>query len=230
MSMRTPRHRRASRGFTIAELLVGASVSLIMLGVAQSFFTVQQRMNLVQSAYAQSQNVTRTFTDLFSREIRMASYDPSGPGTSAGAIAASGAGVCPSVDQGFTIATPTQVRFKQDLNGDGDTSDANEDIQYALVGTQVQRTDYSTNTTVTLVDGVPSSGLTFQYYNNSNPPVELVPSGSPAALTASNRDCIAKVKVRLTAQLSDPQFANINPLISTIESEVAVRNRSLVNF
>jgi hypothetical protein len=38
------------------------------------------------------------------------------------------------------------------------------------------------------------------------------------------------VKVRLTAQLSDPQFANINPLISTIESEVAVRNRSLVNF
>jgi type II secretory pathway pseudopilin PulG len=231
--MRTPlRHRRASGGFTIAELLVGASVSLIVLGAAQSLFTTQQRMNLVQSAYAQSQNVTRTFTDLFMRELRMASYDPTGPGPG-GAIAAGVAGpgvTCPSVDEAITVATPTQIRFKQDLNGDGDTGDANEDLQYQLVGSQIQRTDFSNNTTITLVDGVPAGGLTFQYYNNSNPPIEIVPAGSPPTIDTANRDCIAKVKVRVTAQLADPQFYNINPLISAIESEVAIRNRSLINF
>src|SRR5262249_30528300 len=137
---------------------------------------------------------------------------------------------CPSVDEAITVATPTQIRFKQDLNGDGDTGDANEDLQYQLVGTQIQRTDFSNNTTVTLVDGVPAGGLTFQYYNNSNPPIEIVPAGNPPQIDTANRDCIAKVKVRVTAQLADPQFLNINPLISAIESEVAIRNRSLINF
>ncbi|MGH7895341.1 MAG: hypothetical protein ACREQL_11785, partial [Candidatus Binatia bacterium] len=221
--MTTPTSHRGSRGISTAEILVGASISLVLLSVAQSYFVTQQRMLLVQSAYAQSQNVTRTFTDLLSRELRMASYDPSGTAITLGA---SGAGVtCPSVRQGITEATPTSVQFLSDLNGDGDTADSNENVRYALSGTQIQRTDGG-GAALTLVDGVPSGGLVFTYYNNSNPPTELTPSGNPLAVSASNRDCIAKVRVRVTAQLSDPQFTNINPLVSAIESEVAIRNRS----
>jgi hypothetical protein len=206
------------------EVLAAASICLLVFGVAQSFFVSQQRMLLVQSAYASSQNVTRTFSDLFGRELRMAVYDPTGA-----AIATGGAGgTCPSIKQGITEATPTSVRFIQDLNGDGDTSDANENVRYYLNGSTVMRQDGNA-TALELVSGVPSGGLTFTYYNNANPPTALTPSGSPPVLSANQRDCVAKVRVQVTAQLSNPLFYNINPLISATDMEVAIRSRSLVN-
>jgi hypothetical protein len=220
--------RRRSRGMTTIEMLVAASISLIVLAVAQSFYTTQQRMMLVQSAYAQSQNVTRTFSDLFSREMRMASYDPTGAAIATGP---SGVGVtCPSVKQGITEAAASSVRFIQDLNGDGDVTDANENVRYYLSGTQILRQDGNA-TALVLVDGVPSGGLTFNYYNNSNPPGELTNyAGTPPELPSSTRDCIGKVRVRLTAQLANPQFADVQPLISSIDTEIAIRNRSLMHF
>lgn len=224
LTPKAPHRRAASRGISTAEVLVGAAISLLVVGVAQSYFTTQQRMMLVMSAYSQSQNVTRTFSDLFQRETRMAGYDPTGAAIATGG---SGPGVtCPSVKQSITEATPTSLRFLRDLNGDGDATDPNENVRYALNGSTIERTD-GNGAPVPLVEGVPSNGLLFRYYNNSNPPVEIVPSGNPATISASNRDCIGKVQVRVTAQLSDPQFYNINPLISAIETEVAVRNRIL---
>ena len=210
------------------ELLAAASIMLLVLAVASSFYTTQQRMMLVQSAYAQSQNVTRTFSDLFSREIRMASYDPSGAAIVTGP---SGLGVtCPSVKQGITEAAASSVRFVQDLNGDGDVTDANENVRYYLSGSQILRQDGNA-TALVLVEGVPSGGLTFNYYNNNNPPAELTNyTGTPPQLPAATRDCIGKVRVRLVAQLANPQFADIQPLVSTIDTEIAIRNRSLMNF
>jgi hypothetical protein len=222
--MRTQQARRRSRGMSTMEVLAAASICILVFGVAASFFVSQQRMLLVQSAYAASQNVTRTFTDLFSRELRMASYDPTGAAVPAGP----GSGTCPSVPQGVTEATPTSVRFIQDLNGDGDTSDANEDVRYYLNGTQIMRQD-GTNAALALVDGVPSGGLTFTYYDSSSPPVQLVPSGTPPVLTQAQRRCVSKVRVQVTAQLSNPLFYNINPLISATDMQVAIRARSLVN-
>ena len=220
------RQRAGSRGTSTIEMLAAASMSLIVLAVASSFFTSQQRMLLVQSAYAQSQNVTRTFTDLFGRELRMASYDPSG---AAIAVGPTGLGVtCPSIKQGLTLAGPTTIRFKQDLNGDGDTSDPNEDVEYQLSGSQIQRTDFNSNggAAVTLVDGVSNGGFTITYFDNSNPPVQKIPTGTPPLLSASDRDCVAKVRVQLTAQLASPQFYDIQPLISSVDAEYAIRSRS----
>ena len=213
---------------TTMELLAAATIMLIIMAVASSFFTTQQRMLLVQSAYAQSQNVTRTFSDLFSREMRMASYDPTGAAIVTGP---SGAGVtCPSVKQGITEAASSSVRFIQDLNGDGDVGDANENVRYYLSGSQILRQD-GNGTPLVLVEGVPNGGLTFNYYNNSNPPAELTDyQGSPAQLPSASRDCVGKIRVRLTAQLADPQFGDIQPLVSSIDTEIAIRNRSLMNF
>jgi Tfp pilus assembly protein PilW len=223
----TPRRRR-SRGMSTIEVLAAASICLLLLGVASSFFISQQRMLLVQSAYTQSQNVTRTFTDLFGRELRMAGYDPTGI-----AISKSGTGVgvsCPSVTQAITLAGQDRIGFKQDLNGDGDTTDANETVTYTLSSGQILRQDGNA-TAIALVNGVPSGGFVIQYFDNSYPPVALTNfTGSPATLSQGDRDCVGKVRVRLTAQLASPQFYDIQPLISSIDSQVAVRNRSLVNF
>ncbi len=204
------------------EVLAAATICLLVFAVASSFFVSQQRMLLVQSAYAASQNVTRTFTDLFGREMRMASYDPTGAAITPAGVG----GTCPGVKPGITEATPTSVRFIQDLNGDGDTADTNENIRYYLNGTSIMRQDQNA-AAVALVDGVPSGGLTFTYFNDQTPPTQIVPTGSPASLSAAQRYCVAKVRVQVTAQLANPLFYNINPLISATDMQVAIRARSL---
>jgi len=217
------------------EVLAGATLSLFILGVATSFFTAQQRALRVQTTFTDSQNVTRTFTDIFSRELRQASYDPTDV-DQGGAIAGSAGAItdnttnlgwCPGADEAFTIATTNSVRFKQDLNGDGDTTDGGEDLYYYLSSNTIQRQD-GNGTPVTLVTGVPDVGLTLRYFNNTNPPTELVPvSGT---LSAGQRNCIAKVRATVQASLPNPNPNESTPLISSAQIEVAIRNRSQSNF
>ena len=134
---------------------------------------------------------------------------------------------CPGTDQGITIATPTSIRFVQDLNGDGDTLDPSENVYYYLSGNTIQRQD-GTAPPITLVTGVPDVGLSLRYYNGSNPPVELVPVNG--ALTAGQRDCVAKILITVQASLPNPDPHRTDALISTAQTEVAVRSRSLNNI
>jgi len=209
------------------EVLVGSSLSLLLLGAMQDFFGAQQRALLVQSAYTDSQNVTRTFTDLIGRELRQASYDPIAPGAGGAIAATADVNWCPGTDQGITIATSSSIRFIADLNGDGDTTDASENIYYYLAGNAIFRQD-ANGTPITLVTGVPTVGLSLRYYNNSNPPVELVPAS--VALTTGQRDCVAKVLITVQSSLPNPDPHRTDPLISTAQTEIAIRSRSLNNI
>jgi Tfp pilus assembly protein PilW len=221
---RRPRRRR-SAGFTLAEILVGASLSLMMLGAIYTFQQGQTRALAAQNAYNDSQNVTRTVIDLMTRELRMATYDPTSPG----ALTTSPGPTCPGVEQGIVEATPSTIRFEQDLNGDGAIGAVGESVEYDVLGEELRRAD-GANTPVTLVSGVPAGGFVLRYFDGSNPPVELVPSGSPAALTASQRNCVSKIRITVHANVPNPDPNNPMPLASAAESEVAIRNRSLANF
>ena len=218
--------RRNSRGYSLAEVLVATAMGLFILGVAATFFGAQQRALRVQNTYAESQNVTRTFTDLISRELRMAAFDPTG----AALVKANDPNWCPENRPGLVEATPSSIRFRQDLNGDGDVADTGEDVKYSLSGNTIQRTDVDGNP-VTLVTGVPNVGLTFRYFNVGNPtPVEYVPSGNPAVLSVGQRNCVAKVVVQVMSSLPNPDPYSSQPLESEVRTEVALRNRSLMNF
>lgn len=227
------RRRKGTRGMSTMEVFAGATLSLAILGIATSFFTAQQRALAVQTTFTDSQNVTRVFTDLLSRELRQASYDPTDAdqggsvALSAGAIADAPGPNCPGTDQAITIATTSAIRFKSDLNGDGDTSDAGEDVYYYLSGNTIQRQD-GTQTPVTLVTGVPNVGLTLRYFDGSNPPVEILPVSG--AVPAGKRDCIAKVLINVQASLPSPDPTSTMPLLSTAQTEIAIRNRSQNNF
>jgi len=85
--------RRSEGGFTLAEVLVGTALTLMIAGGVYSFYAAQTQALASQRAYARSQDVTRTVIDLLGRELRMATYDPSGA-----AITTSPAGgSCPGV-------------------------------------------------------------------------------------------------------------------------------------
>jgi hypothetical protein len=154
------------------------------------------------------------------REIRMASYDP------LGALPLSGPGTCPSIRQGILEASASKLRIKQDLSGDGNFNSSGEDVTYDLLGDTIRRQDGAA-APISVVSGIPSGGFVLQYYNSSNPPVELIPSGSPPALTPGQRDCVAKIRITVKADIDNPTLKA--PLASLAQSEVAVRSRSLWN-
>ena len=231
--MTSKRATRRNRGMSTMEVLAGATLSLAILGIAMSFFTAQQRALRVQSTFTESQNVTRVFTDLLGRELRMASYDPTDP-DQGGAVAGAGAipdtadvNWCPGADQAITEATPSSIRFLSDLYSDGDTLDAGENVRYYLSGNTIMRQD-GVGTPVALVTGVPDVGLSLRYFDSSNPPVELLPTSG--ALTSGRRDCVSKVLISVQASLPSPDPTSTMPLLSTASLEIAIRNRSQNNF
>ena len=221
--MNRPRHARP-RGFSMADVLVGMALSLVALGTVYSILDAQQKALAAQNVYTETQTAVRNVVDLMSRELRMATYDPTGL-----ALPTSPGPSCPGVRSGLDEATPSKVHFRQDLDGDGAIASAAENVTYELVGGQLQRTD-GAGAAVTLAAGVPQGGFVLRYFNASNPPVELVAAGSPAALTAGQRDCVAKVRITVTASLANPDPRHPAPLTSLGTSDVAIRNRSLANF
>lgn len=101
------------RGFTIIELVVGLTISLILLGVAVKIFLVQQRAYNVQEQLSEMQQNIRSAMDIIVRETKMAGYDPTGTAFSSG-----------------IIYNTDQLQILADLDGNGSTDDPNEDITY----------------------------------------------------------------------------------------------------
>jgi hypothetical protein len=202
-------------GFATAEILVGGALALTVLGTIQSFGRVQLGQLASQSVYAESQGITRSVLDLMTRELRMATYQRP-------------MGTC-GYNAGIVEATPTKLHFQQDLDGDGTLTGAGEDVTYQLTGADLTRTE-GTGAATVLVSGIPSTGFGFRYFNISNPTNEFVPAGTPPALTAAQRDCVAKVRISVTASLRSPNPASARPIVSAAETEIAIRNRSLTNF
>jgi Tfp pilus assembly protein PilW len=225
MSARSRRRsaRRARRGFSTIEVLVSSTIILIMIGVIYSFFLTQQSALASLGAYANAQGVTRTVMDVMARELRMASFDPTGA-----ALPDSPSPTCGGVKDGLIEATPTSVRFRQDLSGDGVISAVGEDVRYDLVASTIRRTE-GNGTPLPLVTGVPAGGFVVRYFDGSNPPQELVPTGTPPMLSAALRACVTKVRIRVFAYLQNPD-PDLMPQTSLAETEVAIRNRSIENF
>ena len=217
--------RRGTRGFFSAEVLGTVAVCFIVLA---SIHTLQEQTHLnafaAQDVSAEGPTVTRAVIDVMTRELRMASYDRGN------AIPVSPGPCARGVKQGITEATRTKIRFRQDLNGDGVIgASGGEDVTYDLVSDTIRRSD-GVSAPVVLARGIAANGLTFRYFDGGNPPVELAPRGAPAALTACQRDSVAKVRIDVLAHLANPNGDVSTSIASLAQSEVPIRNRSLPNF
>ena len=220
--------RPRARGLSTMETLAGMGLTLILLAAVYTFQGAQLKALRAQNVYADSQNVTRTVIDVMSRELRMATFDPTLPPAETIPSSPSGVGaICPNVKRGIIQATPTSIRFQQNLNGDGAIAGAGEDVTYSYADGQITRTD-GANAPVTLVSNVPSNGFSLLYF--SNPPVQLVPAGSPASLTQGQRDCVVSVRITIQANIPNPNPNVSTPIKSVAESEVAIRNRAVKNL
>ena len=163
-------------GFTLVELLITLAISGIVLSAAVNTFIAQRRSYALQEQVTEMTQGTRAALEMVTREARMAGYNPAG--TNFDSI----------------IYNPTHVQIRADLNGDGDTADANETIVYA----------YHTATQQMLRDGDGSSqpiadhiqAFTFDYVDGA---------GTSTTTTAN----IRQIRLTITARTAkpDPRYA-----------------------
>lgn len=220
MSKRRGLAGRRQRGISLLEALIGLALAPIVLaGIHASTRAQLHALRGDNNAY-ELQDLTRGALDFMLREIRMAGYNPAGT-----ALTTSPGPTCPGVGEGITEATTTRLHILADLNGDGAVSSAGEDVVYELDTSlhRIVRTD--SNGGVVVAENVPDDGLLFRYFNNSDPPTELVPP-----LAAGEEDCIATVglALKLTADNPDPNLSSVQT--AEAASQVAIRSRTLVNL
>ncbi len=111
------------KGFTLVELMITMVISLIIMGAIFSAYQIQQKTYAAQNQVTEMQQNIRVAMDFLLREIRMAGYDPAQNVMKE------------SNNYGILEATIGRFKFLQDLNSDGDTSDANETITFGFSNT-----------------------------------------------------------------------------------------------
>ena len=79
----------------------------------------------------------------------------------------------------------------------------------------------------TLTAGGSLSTSVANYFDTSDPPIELVPAPS---LTAAQRDCVGTINVVVRLTTPNPNPAISSDLTSRATSQVAIRSRALTNF
>ncbi len=100
-----------NRGFTLVEVFIAMTISMLLLSGVYTSFLSQQRVYSAQQEIAIMQQNLRGAIFLLQREIRMAGYDPTG-----------------NANAGILVAGADTIKFTADLRGDAEGSDPDGDI------------------------------------------------------------------------------------------------------
>lgn len=120
---------KSEKGFTLVEVMVTIVImGVVMAGIYSAFYS-QQRSYMVQEQVAEMQQNLRGAMYFMEKEIRMAGCNPTGRAAA-----------------GIVTAGANTINFTMDFRGkdsddppDGDTSDPNENITYALTANGIER-------------------------------------------------------------------------------------------
>lgn len=190
-----------SKGFSLIELLIAMAVGTMVIAALSNVFVMQRKSQSVQEQVAEMQQNARAGIEMMSRDLRIAGYDPGGSATTAGIAA----------------AASSSVTFRQDLDGNGDTSGTDESITYSLyTESGIQKIGRNTGSgNVSVAENI--QGLSFTYYDAS---------GAVTATLASIRE----IRFTVTSQTGkpDPNYAlNGGYRTCTLSSRVIPRNLAL---
>lgn len=166
--------QKKEHGFTLLELLIATAISLIILGALTSTFVIQGKTYAVQEQITEMVQIARAATDMISREVKMAGYDPAGAGI---------------------VGIPYsawQLQIITDLNGDGSVAGTNENIIYTFdyVTNQIKRETGSGPQT--FAENIQT--FAFDYLNSA---------GTPTTLTAEIRQIRLTITVLTSKPDSD---------------------------
>jgi type IV pilus assembly protein PilW len=195
---------RDARGFTLAELLIGAAMMAVILGAAVVSVQVGTQSSTVATGRAEAQGNARYALDRIVREVRAAGYDPSNAGFAA-----------------ITTQSPTSITLQSDLNGNGvidapagvcDANALTERIRYRRIGDTIARSANPADAAceATIVGGV--QALTFTY---------LHANGTATATSAD----IRTIRVSLTVVPESATVSQRGVMAATMTDQARLRNR-----
>ncbi len=198
--MKKENESKKSDGFSIVEMLIAVAIGLIVLAGLVVVFVSQKKAYDVQAQVTEMHQNARAALDMISRDVAVAGYDP----TSYGVV-----GIPYHADR---------LQLRADLNGNGDTNDANEDVTYELTGTVINRT--SGGNTVAFLENIENK-------DNLGFKIRYLKADGSEVNSAADEDKIRKIDIQLTVRTSrpDPSFADNNGYRTrTLRSEVILRN------
>ncbi len=99
-------------GFTLVELLVATCIFLVVITALSATFTMQHKTYALQEKISEMTQGGRAAMNMVSTEVRQAGYNPM------------------QITMSGIPYSATQLQLFADLNGDGVTSDSNENIIY----------------------------------------------------------------------------------------------------
>jgi hypothetical protein len=196
----------SGRGFVLVEFLVAVGAALLVLGIMLATFTYFEKQGYDRKGQiAQMKQNLRAGMLKMGRELPIAGTDPTG---TAGAR--------------LVLADADTIRFTMDLNGDGDVSDAEEDVTYALDTEHLQLTRNGQPVAL----NIPEGGFELKYLDRNGHRLGNTP------LNDAMRKRVSRINIRLKARTADPDpgYAPDKGYRSkTVESEVSMHNLVLAS-
>lgn len=196
----TPHPRR--RGFTLVELLLGMlAVALFAAGVHQFARTMLRGVRLLEAA-AEAQETARLGAQLIAGDLRDAGFSPLG-----------------TLGNGLRRAAPEAVALVRDLNGDGDSDDANEAVAYEYAADRrcLLRAQGSAPPQPLLND-LAADGVLFAFATGDGAPL------AGGELDAARRAQVRRIVIRVAVEIPNPDPAARRPLRAAHETTVVLRN------
>ncbi len=203
------------KGFTLAELMVSAGLSLALLAAIYGLFRAQTHTVKGQESRMEAQEYAMAVLDTMVREIRNTGYFPTGTACST-----------PANTGGIITATAQSFRLVYDTNGDGACE---EDVSFSYDAT----TKNVFRNGGQLTDGN-ATNLQFTYYPQQTSSVAPAPycvsAGNPSGCSgdlSSNLSAVQKIAISITIQSksTDVQFGGLSSI--TMSSSADLRNHNL---
>ncbi|PYT14624.1 MAG: hypothetical protein DMF51_08175 [Acidobacteria bacterium] len=186
-------------GFTLVELLVSLALLSMVLGGTAAMMVQNSQINRAEQMSAEVQSNARNCLSMIVQVLRTAGWDPRNAGFAA-------VGLDPSPTN-----STNYIEVFADLNEDGDTNDANEDvtIRWATDKIEWRTTSDTTQPYVTLADSI------------SN---DADADGAPETMfVADSMTNPTKITVRITARSPVPDPRSGQYIRYTVSSEVVLR-------
>ena len=146
-------------GFSLTELLFAMGIFMAVLAAIATVFISQRKSYDAQEQVAEMTQNARSAMDMLSTEMRQAGYR------------------LPDTDVGMPHST-SDLQLLADLNGDGDTSDPNENIiyEYDSPNRRITRNDVNTdNVAQPFAENI--AGFSFRYFEDDG--VTAYPNSNP---------------------------------------------------
>ena len=214
-------------GYSLIELLVSIVLSFIVMGAIYSVYRFQTRSLKVQENRMEAQQYVRSVLDLMVREIRNVGYFPDGACTTT-----------PANTNGIIDASAQRFQFVYDANANGLCTDLDENITYGFdtTGCPAGFGNITRNAVAITDCNIPDDPGKFSlaYYpkdcsNNFSTPVGSGTAACPGTTggDAGTLAAIQRVKITVTGHSKNPDTDFGGQLISTMTSNVDLRNIGL---